>query len=227
MQNICVFGDSIAKGVVLDSARQRYSIIKDSFISLAGRALELLPKNFSKFGCTVQKGLEMVNAHVDDIGVSSYTLLEFGGNDSDFNWAEISSNPDGCHLPNTPLDTFCETYSKIVDKVKESGGKPIVLNLPPVANHKFFAWHMRNLDKGTVLNWLGGSDEYIYRWHEMYNSKVENLARISGVPLIDIRAPFLALRNYEDYFCEDGTHPNEKGHALISPVIERAAQGVL
>ncbi len=227
MTDVCVFGDSIAKGVVFDAAKRRYEVLKNSFVNLAGRALELAAKNYSKFGSTVKKGAETVLGHLGEARQSEYTLLEFGGNDSDFDWRAIAENPDDVHLPKTTLDEFSKIYDGLIKEIKGEGGRPVLLNLPPVDPHRFFNHYTHGLDRDAVLSWLGGSDEYIYRWHEMYSIEAEKLARHNDVPLIDIRTPFLMNKNYADYLCEDGAHPNESGHALISFTIERAAATVL
>ena len=72
---------------------------------------------------------------------------------------------------------------------------------------------------GNVLDWLGGSVTPISNWHEMYNLELYRLASSCSVPVIDITSCFLSKRNYSDYLCEDGMHPNEEGHRLISDVI--------
>jgi lysophospholipase L1-like esterase len=54
----------------------------------------------------------------------------------------------------------------------------------------------------------------------MYNIAVVKLASIKNIPLIDIRKAFLETRDYLNLYCEDGIHPNEAGHALISDVLK-------
>ena len=61
--------------------------------------------------------------------------------------------------------------------------------------------------------------EYVYRWHEIYNQQICNLCNELRVPLIDIRSTFLAYRNYSDFLCCDGIHPNAKGHGLLFGVV--------
>lgn len=65
----------------------------------------------------------------------------------------------------------------------------------------------------------GGSADYIYKFHESYNNKICSIAEKNGIRLIDIRSAFLELGNYSDFLCEDGIHPNEKGHKLIAEAI--------
>jgi lysophospholipase L1-like esterase len=220
MKSICVFGDSLAKGVIYNDAVQRYSFSKDSFVALFCKGGDLTCSNYSMFGCTVTKGEQLVELHPDSIAAADFTVLEFGGNDSDFNWEEISEAPDLPHDPKTPITAFFDTYKRIIDKVKSVGGKPIMLNLPPLDPKRYFSWISKNLNPGNILKWLGGSRDFIYRYHEMYNVHVHRIAALLSVPLIDIRSAFLTKSNYSDYLCIDGIHPNEKGHQLISQTIK-------
>lgn len=97
--------------------------------------------------------------------------------------------------------------------------KTVILNLPPIDENKYLNWFSRGLDKGNILKWLGGSAEYIYKFHESYNTKICAIAAENGIRLIDIRSAFLEMGNYSDCLCDDGIHPNEKGHDLIARVI--------
>ena len=150
-----------------------------------------------------------------------FTALEFGGNDCDFDWKSVSECPDGIHLPKTPLDEFESLYSKIIDDVSNSGSKPVLFSLPPLSAERYFAWISKGLNAVNILRWLGDVG-HIYRWHEMYNNTVVKIAEAKNVLLIDIREAFLKARDYLSLLCEDGIHPNEAGHALISDVVMNA-----
>jgi lysophospholipase L1-like esterase len=220
MKALCVFGDSLAKGIVYDDSAQKYFCAKDNFVSLFCEDSDVAYANFSKFGCTVTKGEKIVSLHPESIATADFTVLEFGGNDSDFNWNEISEDPDAHHEPKTPAGVFNETYKRIISKVKSAGGKPIMLNLPPLDPKRYFAWISKNLNAGNILKWLGGSRHFIYRYHEMYNMYVHRIAALLSVPIIDIRSAFLSKSDYSRYLCADGIHPNENGHRLISQTIK-------
>ncbi len=222
IQSVCVFGDSVAKGIAFDSARNKYTLLKDSFVSMIAKNSHIAIKNFSRFGCTVTKGGEVLKKHMSELGRYDYTVLEFGGNDCDFNWAEVSASPESSHVPNTPVSVFEEYYSQMIDEVKACGGKPVLLSLPPIDAKRYFDWISRGLNPENILRWLGDV-EFIYRWHEMYNLAVNRLAILHHVPLIDISSAFLKTGNYQDLICEDGIHPNENGHRLIGQTIEKYA----
>lgn len=220
MAKLCVFGDSIMKGVIYDGAKKKYSMLKDSFANSVSKIFSFSTDNFAKFGCTVTKGLEIAQKHISDIENSDYVALEFGGNDSDFNWEDISDKPDAMHHPKTTIKEYENNYMDLISTVKSAGGQPLVLNLPPLDAQKYFNWIIKGLNKENILKWLGGSEEYIYRWHEMYNMSLCKLTNKTNVPLIDIRSIFLEKHDYKSYFCIDGIHPNEQGHALIVQAIE-------
>ncbi len=216
--SICIFGDSIMKGVVFDAIRGRYTFLKNSFANIFGITTGYKVDNYAKFGCTVTTGEKIIDKHAAGLSQYKYTALEFGGNDCDFDWAAISENPDAMHLAKTPIADFETHYSGIIDRVVEAGSKPILFSLPPLDAQRYFAWVSRGLNADNILRWLGDV-EHIYRWHEMYNLVVVKLAAIKRIPLIDIRGAFLESRNCLSLYCEDGIHPNEAGHAFISDVI--------
>lgn len=222
MSKICLFGDSISKGVIIDEIKNRYTMTKNCFANIlkAGdSALDVT--NYSMLGCTVSKGKSMIDRHISDVRECEVMVLEYGGNDSDHSWNEIAEDPLGEHLPKTPIAKFESTYRSIIDELKEMGKKIVMINLPPIDEHKYFNWISKGLDKDKILLWLGGSDEYIYRWHEIYNVQICNIASEYNIPLIDIRSAFLERRNYSDYLCSDGIHPNEKGHEIIAGAISQ------
>jgi acyl-CoA thioesterase I len=217
--SICAFGDSIMKGVIFDALRGRYTFLKNSFANMLSANTGIKVDNYAKFGCTITAGKIIIEKHAAELPGYKYTALEFGGNDCDFDWAAISERPDDVHLAKTPITDFEVIYSDIIDNVAASGSQPVLFSLPPLNAHRYFSWVSKGLNTENILRWLG-DEEHIYRWHEMYNLVVVKLAAVKNVPLIDIRGAFLECRNYLSLYCEDGIHPNEAGHALISSVIK-------
>ncbi|HNX14646.1 MAG TPA: SGNH/GDSL hydrolase family protein [Oscillospiraceae bacterium] len=222
LKKVCLVGDSVARGVIFDAVRGKYVFLKNCFANIIGAETGIEIENFAKFGCTVEAAERIVEKNANKIANTEYCVLEIGGNDCDFEWAKIAETPDDDHFPNTPMDRFITGYTAIIEKIKALGSKPVVLSLPPLDAKKYFAWISRGVSKENILKWLGGSEQYIYRWHEMYNLQVANLAKKLDVLFIDIRSIFLQEKNYERLLCEDGIHPNEEGHRLISNAIESA-----
>ena len=59
VREACVFGDSIARGVILDD-QGSYKPLKDCFASLAAEELGVALINKARFGCTIAKGREII-----------------------------------------------------------------------------------------------------------------------------------------------------------------------
>lgn len=219
--NICVLGDSVARGVVYDEAKEKYVFLKDSFINLFARDKNINIKNMAKFGCTTSKAVRIVDACADHFSGYDYTFIELGGNDCNYDWAKVAAQPDAPHLPNVPLNSFCSFYNDIIAKIKEKGSRPVLLSLPPIDSSMFFHWISKGLNKDNILHFLKDPG-HIYRWHEGYNQMLYRIADENNAPLIDIRAAFLKEKDYHTFLCPDGMHPNEKGHRLILGAFEKS-----
>lgn len=217
VRDICVFGDSIGKGVILHPITRRYEIMKMNIEKLFGRNTINI-RNYSLFGCTVGKALSLARRHAQELVKYSSVFLEVGGNDCDFAWQEIAASPERDHFPRTPIADFKTLYQELVQVIRTSGGNPIILTLPPLEPKRFFDWVSRDINSANILQWLGDVD-MIYRWQEMYNIEVMLLATKLDVPLIDIRGAFLQRNRYGDLICWDGIHPNKEGYQLIYKTI--------
>ena len=90
-QCICILGDSITKGVMFDSQRNRYTIAKENLGKQITQVIGNSVTNLSKFGCTVTDGLARFEKQKDALQDCRTVLMNFGGNDSDFLWQEISA----------------------------------------------------------------------------------------------------------------------------------------
>ncbi len=224
---LCFFGDSIGKGIIYDKDKGRYVPLDKSFVKLVENEENCEIENFSRFGCTVTRGEQLVDKNAEKIENSDFVVLEFGGNDSDHDWKKIAADPEAEHGPKTPLSLFIETYKKMITEVKKLGKIPVILNLPPIDAKKYFNWVSRGINSENIKKWLGGDEIYIYRWHEMYNAAICDISSSMKIPMIDIRSAFLVKRDYSDYLCEDGIHPNEKGHQLIKNTLTDAMRSMI
>lgn len=247
LKEVCMFGDSVARGIVLDE-HGSYTPIKDSFAEEAAQRLGIGLVNKARFGCTITKGLRIVrdflthslgNKHEALTGDSAQipqtaqysqrpedsqsepqvALLEFGGNDCNFDWPAIAAEPRKDYEPATPVGVFRQVYGEVILSLRDQGYVPVLLTLPPLDAERYFEWFTRGgLDKDAVLFWLGDV-QFIYRWHEGYNDIVWDVAMNYNCPVIDIRANFLQHKNVSSLLCMDGIHPNRAGHRLIEDAI--------
>ena len=222
----CAFGDSIMRGVVEDedtvkTDNPKYKLLDDNFVKQCSDSYHINISNFARFGSTVDNGLKQLQRHIDDIQPESYVFLEFGGNDSAFNWQEVSDHPDDEHLPMTSLQHFKDCYSQIIDRLRDLGAYPILLSLPAIDAKKYFHTISRNRNFLNIRRWMNEDINHIVNWHETYNLAVFELAIAKKVPVIDISTIFMEKRDFSSYLCDDGIHPNEKGHALIVEAIKK------
>lgn len=215
-RQVSIWGDSILKGVVLDETDGRYHVLRnscvDQFAELTGTEIS----NHASFGMTTGKALERIKrAFTKAIpDKNDIVVLEYGGNDCDFHWAEVAADPERKHSPKTPIDQFGTLFQSIIDLCKSAQVMPVLMTLPPLDPGKYFAWLSRGLNAENLRAWLGDINR-IYRWQEAYNDIVAQVANVNGLPLINIRKDFLVSEKYTSLICADGIHPNESGHASI------------
>ena len=223
---ISIFGDSILKGVRMLSGTTRYGTTDDIGLESIAKSHDWILDNRSRFGCTVQKGEQLLNRQLEKGETPAVVLLEYGGNDADFRWAEVAERPDGEHLPNTPLPVFVETMRRMIDTLRAHRVKPVLTTLPPILSERYLDWITRGgLSKEHILTWLGDANA-IYRYQEKYSLAVERLARETGCPLVDLRSAFLEKRSLLPYLCEDGIHPSDAGQRLIHDALSAAAANI-
>jgi lysophospholipase L1-like esterase len=214
MRKVAVFGDSILKGIQLDPTTKKYIVKNCIDLDKIGNKHFVSIDNLSLFGCTINKGNVMLQRRLEKTSFD-IVVLEYGGNDCDFNWKEIAEKPYDNHIPKTPLTTFVETYLKMIGLLKEKCIEPIIATLPPLEPQNFFDWFCKDLNKENILKWLG-SVNTIYRWQERYSRAIEYIGYKTDTPVVDIRGAFLKYFKIADLLCEDGTHPNSKGQSVIT-----------
>lgn len=215
MNKILVVGDSLSKGVALDETKKRYTLLDDCFFNLLAENLNAQMYNASRFGSTIVQGQKQLESKLNKVD-PDIVVLEFGGNDCDFAWDEIAKDPSIDHIPKTPLDVFENVLNSMIDFITGKGKKAIVTTLPPLYADSYFNWFTNNdKEKGkNILKWLKDV-WHIYSWHERYSNCVQYTARERNIGCIDIRREFLKRRDFSQYICSDGIHPNEAGHRLI------------
>ena len=219
--NVTVYGDSILKGVLYENGRY---VLERGWESLLAERFGLRVVNRSRFGVTLPKALARIERDCETPAEGAeYALLEFGGNDCDFDWAAIAADPEGSYVSKTPPETFRSSYRRAVELVKESGREPVLLTLPPIHPVRYLNFICRDgLKKENILHWLGDVDA-IYRWQQMYSEMVSKLAQGEGLRSIDLRAVFLRdTHSPEELLCVDGIHPSRLGQRLIFETLSAA-----
>ena len=107
-----IWGDSLARGVIYDEAHGRYRIAPKTAAAYVSEHTGVEIINRARMGMTAEGGLAQMKADLA-AGVSGdIAFIEFGGNDSDFDWRAISADPSAKHLPKKP---------PTVEQVREEG----------------------------------------------------------------------------------------------------------
>lgn len=214
-----VSGDSISKGVVYDEEKCKYTVLEDNYVSILQRKLKGVVFNLSKFGATITKGVNKLNRAFSENN-ADIVLIEFGGNDCDFNWDEIALNPEKDHLPKTDLNMFENMLKETIYKLKSCKVIPVLMTLPPLNADNYLKWISKNnpLAEKNILKWLGSVTK-IYWWQERYNSTILKIAEETQTKWIDIRGAFLQHPDFTRFLCKDGIHPNKEGHIVIADKI--------
>ncbi|MBR4819747.1 MAG: SGNH/GDSL hydrolase family protein [Clostridiales bacterium] len=220
MGTIAAFGDSVLKGVIYED--EHYRVADTSFQKICEESFGITIENRAKFGSTITKGESVFEKNLSLISKtdSEYVVLEFGGNDCDFNWKEVSEDPERHHLPSSTISNFTSTYTNIINEIKALGKTPVLLSLPPIDSARYFKQISKGLNGENIMRWMRNDQQFITNWHERYNIEIFKLAIATQVPVIDITSIFLEKKNYSRFLCKDGIHPNEEGHKLIAKAIE-------
>lgn len=218
MSDLYIFGDSILKGAICDDAMRLHLRKNHSYPYLSAAGFQVYNK--SKIGSTMLKGKTAVNNCFDRFERTTTVLMGFGGNDSSFDWKTMFFDADTEKTPNVAPDQFVSVYTDTIKKIQSTGATVIISNLPPIDAERYFEWIATQGPSQIILEWLGDIG-MLYRWHEMYNRLVEQIARKNGCLLLDIRTPFLVSHNFKELIGRDGMHPTEEGYDLIDEVIAK------
>jgi acyl-CoA thioesterase I len=223
-QKIGVWGDSILKGVILDEVRGTYRLLKNNSIQKIQQVLGIEVVNKTRFGGTIDKGYDQLKRSIKKGLDCDVVLLEYGGNDCDFDWQAVAENPQGVHKPRTPLPEFLRTLKAMVDLLIENGIQPALMSLPPISGPRYLDFIVsKGPEREALLRFLGEPNQ-IYQYHEWYSLSITNLAAHDRCFYVPVREAFLARGHCHDLLCHDGIHPNEAGHHLIEHVLTQMAQ---
>lgn len=214
-----LYGDSIARGVIYDEDKEKYIVSDESFPALLQGKLKGVINNAARFGNTLIRAIgklpnDVLRKNPDIV------IIEFGGNDCDYDWEQVASNPSGIHVPKTDFNVFQKLMKSLIETLEKSGITPVLLNLPPIDADRYFKWISKNstVMGENILKWLGSVSK-IYWWQERYNSAISTIANETKTRLIDIRSTFLNHTDYREFLCIDGIHPNKHGHKIIAEKI--------
>ena len=160
-----------------------------------------------------------LNSILKELNDDSVAVLQYEGNYCQYDWAAISANPDGEHLPRTSFGSFRDTYAHALERLQAAGIRSALLTLPTLLPQRYFDHISRGLNRTAILQWLGGDVCNLNHWQEQYNEEIASLAAQYSLPLIDINPLFLNRHYLEECYTADGMHPNATGQAVINELV--------
>ena len=221
--NIIVLGDSISKGVFLED--RNIKKIDNSAIEIVNKEYGIEIKNRSVFGQTLKRVYDkgLVKNLVKDFenGKKNIVVIALGGNDADYDWKEVALSPLEKHQPKTPLAEFEKLLKTVITFLQQNGAEVIVNSIFPMDSKRYFDSVISKIaDSNNVLKFLDNDLTNLSRHQEGFNNTVRSVVAETGCKFIDYRSPLLMQNDFLTYFCDDGIHPNQKGHEFIAKIVE-------
>ena len=215
-ETVAVFGDSLGKGVIWNPQRSRYGYAPITAANVVEQELGITVLNRARFGYTAPQGLQVMEQDLASGMRCDAAVIEFGGNDCNFKWAEISQDPEARHDPATSPETYEKTLVSMVRQLLEQKIRPILLTLPPINAERYFRFLVGDkLDGANILRWLGDVHQ-IYRFQEMYSEIVSKVGRKLSVTMLDLRTRCLAKPDFTTrLLCDDGLHLTVEGQKFV------------
>lgn len=220
-ERVALFGDSLAKGICWNEERRRHVTLPVSAADIAAERLGVTIINRARFGFTAPRGLALMERELESSPGYDAAVIEFGGNDCNFDWAAISENPEGTHAPATSPERFFSTVCAMAERLKSARIRPIFVTPPPIDAARYFKFLIGDkLNGSNVLRWLGDVQQ-IYRFQELYASLVAKAAASTGAALLDVRGSCLSNHALCTLFCADGLHLTEEGQRFLGTEIAK------
>lgn len=213
VMNIGVYGDSLMKATLPDSDCRYHFHTELLTSALAKLPIQLI--NRAKFGATTRKGSSVLQKDAK-AGLSyDYALIEFGGNDCNYDWDSIAADPEGDHRPAVSLPQFTAALEEMVQTLQAEAVRPLLMTLPPIDAERYLDFIVsKGPSRSSILRWLGDVQR-IYRTQERYSNAIADVAQRYQLPCIDVRSLFLESRQFPQLISQDGIHPSESGYRLL------------
>ena len=141
MIQVIIYGDSIMKGATPEGA-SKYRSVLPRFLPRLAEKYDLAVINRSRFGCTIDRGYAMLQKDLQEKTPCQIALVEYGGNDCDFDWKAIAADPTGEHKPKTSIESFVKTLETMAENLLQRNIQPLLMTLPPVDASRYlsFIW---------------------------------------------------------------------------------------
>lgn len=221
-----IFGDSVGKGIIFED--NKLKVCENNAVKIVSEYIGIPIENKSIYGQTMQrlytKGIvdkfieENKNSQEKDVTV----ILELGNNDSDFEWNNFTEDNYLTQKAKTSLENFEKMYEETIRNLQKNGYRVIICTPTPLISEWYFNNVIKQRYNGEVIMKFFGNDvSNIQRTQEVYNIKVLEVACRNRCKVLNLRSELLLMKNFSNYMCADGIHPNEKGYKVIASSIIR------
>ena len=153
-RSVSIIGDSLLMGVSMDE-NGNYFLSKQSVITLPDSS-EIPVKNLCHMGYTTERTIKQgIHEKLQETEDQHIVLIEFGGNDCDYDWQQVSDHPDEMIPCKVPLEKFIENYKKLVEFVRSKKAIPVAVSLLPIDAPRYFRYFCKNnISPANVMKWL-------------------------------------------------------------------------
>ncbi|MGD6818006.1 SGNH/GDSL hydrolase family protein [Metabacillus sp. 84] len=225
MKIIC-FGDSLTRGVSFVKGRLRIirrnypHYLEETLLSSGKPPRTVINKGvFNDDSDSLLKRLEKDVLEEEP----DYAIIGIGGNDCNFDWKEVTKNPEAEHLPIVPLSRYLSNVNMMISRLQEAGITPIILTLPPLdpVRYYYYLYNQYGSSIGHLISLKGGM-EY---WHGMYNLRLIELAQERKAAVIDVRTALYQAGPLSELISEDGIHLTSAGYKVVGREIAKFFNG--
>lgn len=220
--NIVVLGDSISRGFFYEG--QTIKKIEKSAVDILEQKFSCKINNLSMFGQTLKRAYEK-KLHEKCVSMfeknkQNVVVIALGGNDADYDWDKVAISPTQSHTPKTEINQFETILKQMIEYFQSHNAKVIVNSIFPVDSQRFFDNVIsKKFDGEKVLEFLKNDVSNLYRHQESFHNSLVQVISQTKCKFIDYRSPLLLKNDFLSYFCDDGIHPNQKGHEFIAEVV--------
>lgn len=219
-KSIIIWGDSILKGIVSSEDLREIRPISENALAIAGQNLNIEVINKSIYGAPITKIRQTQIKNLNKNLKADYCLIESATNDSDYEWTNVSANPDEPHKQKVPLEDFKKILAETVNTAIENNIIPILVTSTPLVTKWWFDYICTGLNKDAILKFIKNDPDTLFKNQEEYSNTVKEYALENNIKLIDLRQKFMQAPNYEKLMCKDGVHPNSEGHCFMAKIFE-------
>lgn len=222
INSVTVWGDSILKGAVTGYSSNRFDVLDDkNSLYLASQRLGFSLTNKSVFGNIINKAQRTLNRDMERGLTCDLGIIESGGNDCDYDWTQISENPDSPHTPRNTLPEFLRMMDEMVRTLRSHKITPLLMTMPPLVLDRWYATITNGQNEANIRKFLHNDTFRLYSVHELYSLNIVKYAATHHVQFVDMRMALLEAPDYRSLMCGDGIHPNIEGYAYMASVWER------